>query len=253
MLEEMLLREAKKMQETKPKNNGIIAFTKVPESDKLLCDLKNYPHAFLLSCIGDKQMDSTAAWLIPFKLKELIGDFTIETLYKMSLEQFQTLFNNEKLHRYNNQIPREYYSAIHKIVDEYNGDASNIWKGNPSSATVIRRLLEFDGVGVKIATMTTNILSRDFGVSFSDRYAIDISVDTHIRRVFKRMNLINSNIKNKEKELIIYKAREISPEYPGILDAFIWNFGREVCVDKGKPKCDQCIFKDQCPKNIESK
>lgn len=250
MIEKMLLREAKKEQETKPKNDGIIEFTKVLEADKLLCDLEKYPHAFLLSCIGDKQMDSTAAWLIPYKLKELIGDFSIKTLYNMSLKQLQELFATGKLHRYNNQIPIEYYSAIHRIVDEYDGDASNIWKGNPSSATVIRRLLEFDGVGVKIATMTTNILSRDFGIKFSDRYAIDISVDTHIRRVFKRMNLINSKIKNKEKDLIIYKAREIYPEYPGILDAFIWNFGREVCVDKGKPKCDQCVFKDECPKNI---
>jgi len=44
-------------------------------------------------------------------------------------------------------------AAIQHIQQKYHGDARRIWRGRPSSATVVRSFLEFQGVGQKIAVI----------------------------------------------------------------------------------------------------
>ena len=242
MLEVMLLKEAEKANK-KPFNKEYTAFS---EANALLCDLLGHPHAFLLACIADRQCNSEKTWLVPYKMKKVLGDFELTTLNKLSQSEIEKIFKENNLHRFNEEIAKSYYLAIKKVSLEYDGDASKIWRGKPSSATVVLRLLDFYGVGVKIATMIANILARDFGVEYADYYSIDISADTHVRRVFKRMGLI---VNHKNVDECIYKARSICPEYPGILDNFIWSFGRTICMAKN-PKCEECIFKDKCPKLI---
>jgi hypothetical protein len=44
-----------------PKN---IKFTKNEEADKLLNNLKDFPHAFVLACVMDRQIKAERAWLI---------------------------------------------------------------------------------------------------------------------------------------------------------------------------------------------
>lgn len=220
------------------------------EKNKLVSDLENYPHAFVLACAMDRQITAERAWSIPYEIKKCLGNFSIETLYNTSLEQYKLIFNENKLHRFNDDMAEVFYKAVHKIVDEYNSDASNIWNGNPSSATVVSRFLDFDGMGIKISTMATNILSRDFKIPLADYYSIDISPDVHVKRVFKRMGLIKKkDIQNVDK--IIYKARSINPEFPGIIDLTCWKLGKDVCRPT-TPKCDSCVFKDVCPKIIDS-
>ena len=72
------------------------------------------------------------------------------------------------LHRYPERMSDNSYEAVRLIADRYSGDASNIWRGEPSSAEVVYRFLQFRGVGPKIATMATDILSRELKVPLSD-------------------------------------------------------------------------------------
>lgn len=219
------------------------------EKNNLVSDLKNYPHAFVLACAMDRQITAERAWSIPYEIKQILGDFSIEKLHSISLEEYKKIFNENKLHRFNDDMANVFYKAVNKIVNEYDGDASNIWNGNPSSATVVSRFLDFDGMGIKISTMATNILSRDFKVPLADYYSIDISPDVHVKRVFKRMGLIKKkDIQNVDK--IIYKARSINPEFPGIIDLTCWKLGKDVCRPTN-PKCNECVFKEQCPKIID--
>ena len=142
-------------------------------------------------------------------------------------------------------MAKNFCSAVKRIVKDYDGDASRIWANEPSSAEVIYRFLQFKGVGVKIATMAANILHRDYGVKFSDYHSLDVSADTHVLRVMCRLGLINDR---NSIEQAIYKARDISPDYPGIIDRFCWELGKDGICSEQTPRCSECPMNDVCKK-----
>ena len=114
------------------------------------------------------------------------------------------------------------------------------------SAAIVRRFFKFAGVGIKISTMATNILVRDFKIPVQDRMCIDISPDVHVKRVFKRLGFIAKDSSNEE---LIYCAKELNPDYPGILDLSTWQIGRTWCSPKN-PDCNNCYLSDYCPKKF---
>ena len=221
-----------------------IRFTGDPEADVLLNDLENYPHAFVLACIMDRQVKAERAWLVPYRILQRVGGFSMEVLSSLSLEEVKRLMREpEPLHRFVDKMAGYFYLGVQRIQSKYGGNAARIWAGEPSSAEVVYRFLEFEGVGLKIATMAANILAREFKVLFSDYYSIDISADAHIRRVFSRLGLCPADA---TVEQVIYKARALYPAFPGVLDFPCWEIGRKWCKARG-PVCGDCYMNDLCP------
>lgn len=216
-----------------------------PEANYLLNDLANYPHAFVLGCLMDRQILARKAWEIPYKVSQFTDTFEIDGLLAHSESYYVDLFDHHNLHRMKLKMGSIFYRALRKINDEYGGDASAIWNGKPASATVVSRFLQFEGCGIKIATMSANILVRQYGIKLSDYTSIDVSPDVHVRRTMERLGLVP---KGGATSLIIYAAREISPDYPGIIDYSLWDIGREVC--RPKPECHRCELQDICPKKL---
>ena len=223
-----------------------IEFTKDKESDKLLNNLKDFSHAFVLACVMDRQIKAERAWLIPYKISKEIGGFKISKLLRINQEEMKEIFQNNSLHRFNDIMSKSFYLAIQKIHNYYQDDASNIWKDNPRSATIVRRFLEFDGVGIKIATMAANVLVRHFKIPMKDYINIDISPDVHVKRVFKRLGFISKDASNDE---LIYCTRELNPMYPGIFDLPCWEIGRSWCRPN-RPICEECYLNDYCIKKL---
>jgi endonuclease III len=91
--------------------------------------------------------------------------------------------------------------------------------------------------------MAANILARDFKIPFSDHYSIDVSVDRHIKRVLRRLELVPADATNDE---IIFRARALSPEFPGLIDFPCWEIGRKWCRPNC-PQCGDCLMVDLCP------
>lgn len=217
------------------------------KQNEFLNDLNNYPHAYVLACLMDRQIKAERAWAIPYKIYEELNSFDIKELKKQGEEYYKKLFNDKKLHIYNNKMSKIFYSGVCRIIDKYNSRADNIWKDNPSSSALVYRFLEFDGCGVKIATMAANILVRQFKIKILDKYSIDISPDVHIKRVLWRLGFVD---KNADNDLIIYKAREINPTFPGLIDFACWKIGREYCRPNFKEcECSKCFMNEFCPKN----
>lgn len=222
-----------------------IKFTGDRDADELLNNLQDYPHAFVVACVMDRQIKAEKAWLIPHRLRQRLGTFNLSDLATLSLQAVTTLMcQPEPLHRFPDVMSKNFFSTVRRIAEQYSGDASLIWKENPSSATVVRRFLEFDGVGPKIATMAANILVRGFKIPVSDRISIDISPDVQVRRVLTRLGLID---KDSSNEYLIYRARELCPTYPGVFDLVAWEIGRNWCRPR-KPSCSACYMDSLCPK-----
>lgn len=129
----------------------------------------------------DRQIVAERAWLIPWHLATALGGFTFSTLRSLSHDDFTKLLTEPvNLHRFPSVMAENLHSAVGRIAAEYQGDASRIWRDQPSSADVVVRFLRFRGVGPKIATMAANILARDFKVPMADYYSIDVSADVHV-------------------------------------------------------------------------
>jgi endonuclease III len=226
-------------------DSQLVHFTGDNKMDKFLNDLDRFPHAYVLACLMDRQIKAERAWKIPYIVCNKFDAFDIDKLSEIKLEEYILLFKSESLHRFNNTMAEIFYNTILRIKNQYNGDASTIWNDNPSSASVVYKFLEFKGSGIKISTMAANILARQFKIPFSDYYSIDISPDVHIKRVMRRMGYVPENADN---DMIIYKARELNPEFPGIIDFSCWEIGRNWCKPTN-PDCKNCIVKEYCKMN----
>ena len=222
-----------------------IEFSHNDESDTLINDLQGYPHAFVIGRLMDLQLNAHKNWMIPDKIRKVMKGFDLFELYQLSLDEVIKIFSQHKLHRFHDRMAKIFYLAVDRIYHIYQSDASKIWQNSPSSATVVRRFLEFFGCSPKMASAAANTLYRDFKVPLKDYYSIDLSPDGNVKKVFKRTGLVSKYAKNEE---YIYAARELHPEYPGVFDMACQEIAVKWCRIKN-PLCIKCYLNKICPKN----
>lgn len=202
------------------------------------------PNAFLFGAIFDQGIDAERAWALPYELKKRVGHLDPKGIAKMSEIELKEYFGKRpKLHRFWRTMARRIRKACVLLNQKYDSNALNIWADKPESRKLYKRLIEFDGIGQKKASMVTNILSRDLGVEVKDKSGIDVSYDEMVRRVFLRTGLVESDT----MENVLEAARRMNPNYPGELDSPAWLIGRSWCLRKN-PKCNRCYLNDVCPK-----
>lgn len=223
----------------------IVTFTTIPEADALLNNIEMYPQFFVLGCIMDRQIPAEKAWKIPYMISQQCGGPDFQHFLSLDHNNLVKIFIELKLHRFNEQMAGHFYSALQRIHNRYHDNAANIWlEGEPRCNEVITRFTEFSGVGQKISTMATNILVREFKVPLKNTNEIDISVDSQITKVFKRLGLVPVNASIQQ---IIEAARRIYPAYPGIADSVVWEIGRDYCKSN-LSECHLCFLNEFCPK-----
>ncbi|MCL2546174.1 MAG: hypothetical protein FWE06_03120 [Oscillospiraceae bacterium] len=215
------------------------------EYDAVLNDLENTPHAFVLACLMDRGVKAERAWAVPCIVMAKYGA-NIHSLNAVSEDEYISFFQQNSLHRFHREMAVIFKGGVQRIVEKFDGDASLMWKGKPGSKTAVNHFLAFRGAGEKIATMAVNILVRQFQIELADFKAIDVSPDVHICRVMYRMGLIESD---KDTRAAIRCARELHPDFPGIIDFSLWEIGRNYCKAKN-PLCGECIVKNDCVKRL---
>ncbi|WP_332449610.1 endonuclease III [Methanoculleus sp.] len=118
---------------------------------------------------------------------------------------------------------RHIVGAARKVVDEFGGEV-------PRTMEELRTL---PGVGRKTANI---ILSQAFDIN------VGIAVDTHVRRVSKRLGFTDStNPDIIERDLVALLPEEVW----GDINYLLIRHGRAVCTAQN-PKHDRCVVADLC-------
>jgi endonuclease-3 len=105
---------------------------------------------------------------------------------------------------------------------------------------MMEELIKFRGVGRKTASV---VLSAAFNVHEG------IAVDTHVKRVSKRLGLTRHTEPGKiEADLMRKTPRKNWGEISNLLIAH----GRRICIAR-KPRCPDCVFKFVCPSSTVGK
>lgn len=154
----------------------------------------------------------------------------------------KTLFKKYK-------TPKDYADADIRELEEdikstgfYRNKAKNIKKCcqlliekfNSQVPKTMDELLELPGVARKTANI---VLSKAYGI------VEGIAVDTHVRRLAKRLGLTE----NKDQDKIEKDLMETTPksQWTRITDLLIFH-GRRVCLAKN-PNCEGCVLNKICP------
>ena len=211
--------------------------------------LTENPFAFLLAVIADYGVPAERAWLLPFRLRQKLRHLNPRILGSMVPKELGNILREiPSGHRFPNMAAKFFVAASQKVVSEYDSDAAGVWKSR-TARDVYLHLGAFSGIGQKKASMAVNILCRDLGwlnPQPAELRTIDVSYDVHVRRVFLRLGLAESDT----MPAILQAARELSPDYPGKLDLGAWYVGRTWCRPS-RPDCEACRMSDVCPKLVE--
>ncbi len=216
------------------------AFTDDDEADALI---KSCPEAFLLGVLFTQGIPAERAWRGPGELRRRLGHLDLARLAAETEAVREAFARRPMLHRFKETLPRWVSSAARRLIDEYGGDASLIWRPGSSVAEVAERLSAFDGVGRKKAAMATEILTRCFGADLSGAHEGEAAYDVQVRRVFLRAGLVDED----SPDAIAEACRAISPRHPGSLDLPAWLIGRQTCRPRD-PRCEACRIGDACPR-----
>jgi endonuclease III len=216
--------------------------TLVPDAFDLIIE---NPFAFCVATCLDRGTKADIIWTIPYWIYEKVGHFNPYKFYQINIEEIAGIFEDlPKKPRYINAAPRTFQDITKIVVEEYDGNAADIWV-NKTARQVKRIFNSVYGVGEGIANMAVLLIEEAYGLKFSDldHSQMDIKPDVHTMRVLYRLGI--SSFINEEEA--IRAARMLSPNYPGNIDAPLWLVGRNWC-HATNPNCIECPMNRLCPK-----
>ena len=141
-------------------------FTTDEEACRLLAE---DPFALLVGFAIDQQVTVPTAFAGPLKLKQRLG--TLDPA-KVATADLEPLFRQKPaIHRFPGAMAERVRDLARHVVDEYDGDASRLWREAEDSDDLRRRLEALPGYGeMKIKSMGA-VLSKRFGVQMAEPLA----------------------------------------------------------------------------------
>ncbi len=229
--------------EQNEKAYGVFSYDKKIED--LLSNHKEFPHALLVSFIVDDETDSGEAEKIPMKIYDSFGTLNINELSNIEYSDFIEKFKSNQITSNPEKSGSLIFDMISLLISNYDGDASNIWKNQPNSKELKKRLIEFKGMNSRKVNLFCLVLINKFKLKISEYSTINISNDSNIRRAMEEIKLID---KTSTYEDMKYVCKILSPTFPGVFDTFFWAIG-EYFFNKDKNfqfKMNDSMFIENC-------
>jgi len=139
-----------------------IPVTGDPEADRLLVES---PLALLLGMLLDQQVPMEWAFMGPYTLKERLGGLVAGAIAAMDPEALEAVFRSKPaLHRYPASMAKRAHALCQVLVDEYGGDAANVWKDVAAGNELLARLRALPGFGEEKSKIFLALLGKQMGV-----------------------------------------------------------------------------------------
>jgi uncharacterized HhH-GPD family protein len=133
------------------------------EADELL---SRDPLALLIGMVLDQQVPLERAFSAPRDLKERLGGgLDAAAIAGMDEDALAAVFAaRPALHRFPAANARRVQELCRIIVDDYDGDASAVWKGAADGNDLFRRIKALPGFGEQKARIFIGLLGKQLGV-----------------------------------------------------------------------------------------
>ncbi len=125
------------------------------------------PLALLMGMLLDQQFPMERAFFGPFLLSQRLGrDLDAADIASIDEEELITLFKGPPaIHRFPGSMAKRTQSLCQFIVDEYRGDAAQIWTTASDAAELLKRLKALPGYGVAKSRIFVGILGKRLQVA----------------------------------------------------------------------------------------
>lgn len=131
-----------------------------PEADQFLMDDAN---AALLGMLYDQRVRAEYAFTGPIRLKERLGHLDMAKLAAMDLDTLREQFAEKPaVHRFTNVMADRTHQIAQILVDEYDGNAGNLWNDGSDFPTIQKRLMKLPGFG-KMKALKMRYVLHYFG------------------------------------------------------------------------------------------
>jgi uncharacterized HhH-GPD family protein len=142
---------------------AVVPVTGNPEADKLLSE---EPLALMIGMLLDQQVPMEWAFGAPLRLRERLGGRLDATeIAALDPERLETVFRGPPaLHRFPGAMGKRTQALCQVLVDDYGGDAAQVWSGVDTGAELLRRLKALPGFGGEKARIFAALLAKRFGV-----------------------------------------------------------------------------------------
>lgn len=172
--------------------------------------------------------NSTKAWIGLTKKFKIIP----QDLAEANLKEMRDSIRRGGLYNLKSKRIKD-FSKI--VLKKFNGDIGQLTKLPKQEAR--EELINLPGIGPKTA---------DVWLSNCSKHKV-VAVDTHIKRVSKRLGIVskNANYEKIKKEL----EKVFFPEQRKQGHEYLIRLGRDFCKPKN-PLCKTCPITKLCPKNI---
>jgi uncharacterized HhH-GPD family protein len=138
-------------------------FTESEDANRLLAgnDL-----ALLLGMLLDQQFPMERAFFGPYLLQERLGeDLDAATIAGKDLGQLEEVFKGPPaIHRYPSAMAKRAQDLCVLIVEEYEGNAANLWETAADGSELLRRLKALPGFGDGKSRIFVGLLGKRLGV-----------------------------------------------------------------------------------------
>ncbi|MDQ1009793.1 putative HhH-GPD family protein [Streptomyces sp. V4I23] len=145
--------------------DATIHLAQQPEADALL---GRSPLAALVGMLLDQQIPMEWAFTGPFTIAQRLGADNLDAaqIAAYDPDAFGELLRQKPaVHRYPASMAKRVQELCQFLVDEYDGDASAVWRDVASGAELLARLKALPGYGEQKAQIFLALLGKQYGIT----------------------------------------------------------------------------------------